>query len=138
MLRSIPAEAAGFNIARLTRHHKEANAMTQAFDLNIHALDAHHSLRAEAGTWLLDVREAHEVARVAYDVERFIHMPLSELQQRHGELPRNGKLIVACAAGGRSQQAMQFLLHRGHTQVCNLAGGMSAWMALGLPVRTAL
>ena len=110
--------------------------MTNTRDLHIKPLDAHQTLQNETDTWLLDVREGHELARAAYDVVRCIHMPLSELQQRHAELPRDRKLIVACAAGGRSQQAMQFLLHRGHAHVLNLAGGLSAWIAHGLPVRT--
>jgi len=84
---------------------------------------------------LLDVREAHEVARLAYEGPHVICMPLSELERRHAELPRNLDLIVACAAGGRSMQAMQYLLHRGHTRVRNLSGGMGAWRTHGLPVR---
>ncbi|MFY7867438.1 rhodanese-like domain-containing protein [Roseateles sp.] len=84
---------------------------------------------------LLDVREAHEVARMAYDAPTVICMPLSELERRHQELPRNLDLILACAAGGRSMQALQYLLHHGHTRARNLAGGMGAWRAHGLPVR---
>ncbi|HLO96469.1 MAG TPA: rhodanese-like domain-containing protein [Burkholderiaceae bacterium] len=86
------------------------------------------------GAWLVDVREAHEVARLSYGVERLIHLPLSELQQRHHELPGDVELILACAAGGRSQQALNYLLHHGHGKLRNLAGGMAAWRAHGLPV----
>jgi len=103
-------------------------------NLSVDAAEAHRAL-SDGECWLLDVREAHEVARAAYDIPQLIHIPLSELERRHAELPRNCDLIVACAAGGRSLQAMQFLLHRGHTRVRNLAGGLSAWMAHGLPVR---
>ena len=89
----------------------------------------------EGNCWLIDVREPHEVARAAYDLPHVIVMPLSELERRHPELPRDADLIMACAAGGRSMQAMQFLLHHGHTRVRNLSGGMGAWRAHGLPVR---
>lgn len=91
-------------------------------------------LLEQGSTWLVDVREPHEVARMAYDHPRVVCLPLSELERRHAELPRDADLVMACAAGGRSQQAMQYLLHQGHQRVRNLAGGMGAWRAHGLPV----
>jgi len=91
----------------------------------------------DAGAWLIDVREPHETARLAYDHPHCVEMPLSQIQQRYHELPRDRPLVMACAAGGRSQQAMQFLLHHGFTRVANLQGGMAAWSAQGLPVRRA-
>ncbi|MBB2484161.1 rhodanese-like domain-containing protein [Mitsuaria sp. WAJ17] len=101
-------------------------------------LDPRSALEAlHQGAWLVDVREPHERARLAYAVQRCIPMPLSELERRHHELPRDAELVLACAAGGRSQQAMGYLLHHGHSKVRNLAGGMAAWMAHGLPVAVA-
>jgi len=102
--------------------------------LQLDPLAALQALQA-GGCWLVDVREAHEVARAAYDHAQVIRLPLSELERRHAELPRDADLIMACAAGGRSLQAMQYLLHHGHTRVRNLSGGMGAWRAHGLPVR---
>ncbi|WP_374673020.1 rhodanese-like domain-containing protein [Ideonella sp.] len=87
------------------------------------------------GAWLVDVREPHEVQRLAFDHPRCLALPLSEFQRRFAELPRDQPLVMAYAAGGRSFQAMQFLAHHGYTQVANLAGGIGAWAAHGLPVR---
>jgi rhodanese-related sulfurtransferase len=56
------------------------------------------------------------------------------MERRHHELPRDADLILACAAGGRSQQALNYLRHMGHPRVRNLTGGMAAWLAHGLPV----
>ena len=84
---------------------------------------------SQATAWLVDVREPAEVQ------PRTLLMPLSELERRHMDLPRDAELILACASGGRSQMAAQFLRQRGHPQVVNLAGGLSAWLAHGLPVR---
>lgn len=86
------------------------------------------------GAWLVDVREGHEVARLGYGVQRLVHLPLSEMERRHHELPRDADLILACAAGGRSQQALNYLRYMGHQRVRNLTGGMAAWLAHGLPV----
>ncbi|MBT9596966.1 MAG: rhodanese-like domain-containing protein [Vitreoscilla sp.] len=90
---------------------------------------------SQATAWLVDVREPAEVQRAAFDDPRTLLMPLSEFERRHVELPRDAELILACASGGRSQMAAQFLRQQGHTQVVNLAGGLSAWLAHGLPVR---
>lgn len=88
----------------------------------------------DSGALLVDVRERGEVARLAFDVENLVVMPLSEFERRHHELPRDRELIIACASGGRSFQAMQYLIHHGHTKVSNLHGGIGMWRANGLPV----
>ncbi|MDL5034075.1 rhodanese-like domain-containing protein [Pelomonas sp. APW6] len=99
-------------------------------------LDPRAALQAiREGAWLVDVREGHEVTRLGYGVERLLLMPLSDFERRHTELPADADLILACAAGGRSQQAMNYLRHLGHRRVRNLTGGMAAWLAHGLPVR---
>jgi rhodanese-related sulfurtransferase len=91
--------------------------------------------RLEAGALLVDVREPHEVARMAFDHPNCVEMPLSQFQQRFMELPRDKPLVLACASGGRSFQAMQFLMHRGYGHVANLRGGIGLWATHGLPVR---
>lgn len=91
--------------------------------------------RLNEGAWLVDVREPGETARLRFDHAHCVEMPLSRFQQRFNELPRDKSLILACASGGRSQQAMQFLIHHGFTHVANLSGGIGAWAAHGLPVQ---
>ena len=92
--------------------------------------------RLNAGTaWLVDVRERAEVARAAFDAPNVVLMPLSEFERRRDELPRDQELILACASGGRSFQAVQYLRHHGYTRVSNLAGGIGTWHMHGLPVR---
>lgn len=87
------------------------------------------------GAWLVDVREPHETDQLAFDHPRCVHIPLSQFTRRFHELPRDQPLVMACAAGGRSFQAMQFLAGQGYTQVANLNGGIGMWTAHGLPVR---
>lgn len=92
--------------------------------------------RLNAGTaWLVDVRERAEIARAAFDAPNVVVMPLSEFERRRDELPRDQDLILACASGGRSFQAVHYLVHHGYSRVSNLAGGIGLWHMHGLPVK---
>ena len=63
-----------------------------------------------------------------------VHIPLAELPERLGELPRDRTLVLQCQGGSRSAIAASFLQARGMTHVVNMAGGFSAWAAAGLPI----
>ena len=43
-------------------------------------------------------------------------------------------MLVLCAAGSRSQQVTGYLLQQGWEDVGNVAGGITAWERMGLPV----
>lgn len=79
---------------------------------------------------LLDVREADEWA--AGRAPGAVHLPMSELVARLGELPE-GPLAVVCRVGARSAQVTGYLLGQGRA-ARNVDGGMLAWQALGLPL----
>lgn len=79
---------------------------------------------------VVDVREVDEVARLA--VPGAVNLPLTELVARVDEVP-DGRVYVMCAAGGRSAQAVEYLTARDY-DVVNVAGGIFAWDAAGLPV----
>ncbi len=82
---------------------------------------------------LIDVREASEFATVrAPDA---ILMPTSTLAARISELPVTRPLMIVCHVGGRSAAVTGFLVRAGRTDVVNVAGGMDAWEAAGLPIR---
>lgn len=86
---------------------------------------------------LFDVREADEVQEQAYVARAVLHIPLSELENRLTEVPKDKVLVMACRSGRRSQQACDILQANGFKHVTNLEGGMLAWEAQGLPVRKA-
>jgi rhodanese-related sulfurtransferase len=82
---------------------------------------------------LVDVREPSEFDEIrAADV---VLMPLSGLQQRLDELPTDRELLFICRSGSRSGQVTAYLRAQGRSDVWNVAGGMLAWEAAGLPVR---
>lgn len=80
---------------------------------------------------LLDVREDDEWA--AGHAPDAVHVPMTELTARLDEVPEADPLYVICRSGGRSQRVTQYLNANGWDAI-NVAGGMSAWAAVGLPV----
>src|SRR5689334_16380798 len=80
-----------------------------------------------AGLTVVDVREDGEWA--AGHVDGSVHIPLSEIPTRVGELPA-GQLLVVCKVGGRSARAVGYLAQLGHDAV-NLDGGLLDWEAAG-------
>lgn len=78
--------------------------------------------------FLLDVRETDEWQ--AGHAPQAVHIPLHELAQRAGEIPRDRQVYVVCRVGGRSAQAVQALNQAGW-QSANVAGGMQAWALSG-------
>ena len=81
---------------------------------------------------LLDVREVPEFHEVRVPGSLFI--PMSELGARVDEVPKDRPVLVLCAAGSRSQQVTGYLLQQGWDDVGNVAGGITAWERMGLPV----
>lgn len=91
-------------------------------------------LMVRNGALMVDVREVDEVAEIAYDVENFINVPLSELESRLAEIPRDKELIIACRSGNRSRMAANILKENGYINLKNLNGGMLAWQEKNLEV----
>ncbi|HET9443756.1 MAG TPA: rhodanese-like domain-containing protein [Acidimicrobiales bacterium] len=89
--------------------------------------------QAEDGSLLLDVREEGEFEAGHAPGAR--HLPLGRLAAEHTTLPRDRTIIAVCRSGGRSARATMALRGAGY-DVVNLAGGMQAWAAAGLPVVT--
>lgn len=88
----------------------------------------------EAGALVLDVREPSEWA--TGHIEDATLIPLGELAARVDELPRDRDVVVVCRSGNRSAQGRDVLLAAGFLAVTSMAGGMTDWIASGLPVIT--
>lgn len=80
---------------------------------------------------LVDVREPAEHRALSIPGARL--MPLGRLDA--AALPRHGKLVVHCQKGARGGAGCQRLLAQNpDLEIYNLAGGIEAWAAAGLPV----
>jgi rhodanese-related sulfurtransferase len=81
---------------------------------------------------LIDVREAWEYAE-GHAVGA-VNLPLSELQARAGEVPRDRDVFLICHVGQRSMVAARFLKGQGVERVLNVEGGTDEWVAARLPI----
>jgi NADPH-dependent 2,4-dienoyl-CoA reductase/sulfur reductase-like enzyme/rhodanese-related sulfurtransferase len=84
---------------------------------------------APDGAVYLDVREPAEFARG--HLSGAINLPLSQLRERFGELPKDREIRVNCGVGQRSYYAVRFLRQNGY-DARNLAGGFQTWQAFQL------
>lgn len=94
-------------------------------------------LDASPAPLVLDVREPEEFVGELGHVRGAILVPLDALARRLPKLAghHDDEVVVVCRAGARSATAAAILRRAGFARVENLAGGMLAWCAAGLPVQ---
>jgi hydroxyacylglutathione hydrolase len=83
---------------------------------------------------VIDVRGASEWNEG--HIERAEHRFLGDLLTSIDDLPRDTPIALHCQGGTRSAIAASLLQANGFTDVANLAGGIQAWKAAGLPIHT--
>jgi rhodanese-related sulfurtransferase len=87
-----------------------------------------------SGALLVDVREPHEFG--ALRVDGAVLLPISRFGVAFRELPTDRPLLLFCRSGNRSAMATDFLRQHGFPDAHNVTGGILAWRAAGLPVRS--
>lgn len=75
--------------------------------------------------YLLDVRTPEEFA--VGTIDGATNIPLAELRDRLGEVPRNKRIVVFCGVGQRAYNAERILRGRGFENVVNLSGGFKTY-----------
>jgi hydroxyacylglutathione hydrolase len=73
---------------------------------------------------IVDVRTAQEWSQD--HLEGAIHIPLPQLRQQIGGIPRNAPLTILCGSGYRSSIAASLLESEGFDRLANVMGGMYA------------
>jgi len=81
---------------------------------------------------VIDIRTPHE--RLEKSIKGSMHRPLNTWREGLPDIPHDRAIIVHCAGGYRSSMAASLLQRDGFTNVSELAGGIAAWEAAGLPV----
>jgi rhodanese-related sulfurtransferase len=103
-----------------------------ASEREVSATEAYERLGTE-GHILVDVRSPAEVA--ASGVAGAVNIPLELLEQAAEQLAAYPSIHLLCRSGARSGMACTLLADRGVPHAKNVAGGLIAWHAAGLPLR---
>lgn len=88
------------------------------------------------GAAVFDVRELHEFCEAR--IPGAVSVPLvgvPESLERFRRAAQDAPVLVVCAKGGRSAQAVGFLRSHG-VDALNVAGGTDAWLLSGRPAET--
>jgi membrane protein DedA with SNARE-associated domain/rhodanese-related sulfurtransferase len=102
----------------------------------ISVAELHAQLSGGAAPVIVDVR-APTVRRLELRrIPGALHVPLHEVEQHMGELPRDGEIILYCDCPNEASaaQAARVLLNHGFRRVRPLYGGLNAWIAAGYAV----
>ena len=81
---------------------------------------------------LIDLRPA-EAFRAGH-LSKARSVPLAEVRRREPEIPRAGRVVLYAGTPEEAAAAYQALREAGHRNVMVLAGGLPAWVRLGLPM----
>ena len=95
------------------------------------SIDVDAAASAPADTVLLDVREYEEW--MSGHAPNAVHIAMSELADRIGELDRTRRTICICRSGNRSARVTAWLREQGF-DAFNMTGGMYAWSSFGHPM----
>lgn len=87
--------------------------------------EVHERMRSGGRVQLVDVRSPGEFARGHIAKAKLI--PLGELEARHGELKKDGDIILYCHSAARSRRGARILARLGHENVYNMSGGLVRW-----------
>ncbi len=88
----------------------------------------------DACTEFFDIREAEEFAQSR--IPGSVLLPLSEINRRLDDFPRDREIIIYCRTGHRSRYLIEILAEHGYTNLINLEGGIVEWYEAGYPVDT--
>lgn len=80
----------------------------------------------------LDVRGEEEWKRG--HIPGAMHIYIGHLEERIAEVPRNKPAAVYCGSGHRAGLGASILLRAGYTDVYNVPGSITGWVAAGYPV----
>lgn len=92
------------------------------------------TLAARGAVRLIDVREPHEYTGELGHIAGAELVPLATVLEASRAWAREQDVILICRSGARSGRAAEALVAAGFARVMNMAGGMLAYNAAGLPV----
>lgn len=90
-------------------------------------------LRAEGYT-VIDVRTQEEYSEGHIEGAVLINIYSPDFKEKIAALDKNGKYLVYCRSGNRSNRAAMYMNETGIKEALNLSGGIKAWIRANKPV----
>lgn len=95
---------------------------------SINPLEVKEKIDNDEDFIFLDVRSGAEVEKDGFiDVKQWVHIPLGEMRQRYGELPKDKEIITLCKISLRGYEAQRILDEHCYKNVKFMDGGNLAW-----------
>lgn len=98
--------------------------------------EASELLDADPAPAVIDVRTPEEFAEGHLEGAVLIDVNDPDFEARIAELDRDQPYVLYCRSGNRSAAARQVMADLGFVDVADVDGGITAWVAEGLPVVT--
>jgi len=76
---------------------------------------------------IVDVRTAQQFAPKHIEDDRVMLVTLGDIRERIGEIPRDKEVVLLCAMGVRSYEALRILHGAGFKDIKYMEGGLQAW-----------
>lgn len=92
-------------------------------------IEQFRQMRTSEKPLLIDVRSRAEFAQA--HILGAVSVPLETLGEFAQSHAKDTRIVCQCQSGGRSKVAGLYLAEQGFSQVYNLEGGLSSWMASG-------
>lgn len=92
---------------------------------NMSPIRFEQELADHADALLIDVREPHEYG--AGHIPNAVNIPLSQLNNKLNDIPKDHKVLLYCQSGMRSRQAARRLSKLGYRNMGHLSSGIMAW-----------
>ena len=99
---------------------------------NISSTQAKALLAKDKKVMILDVRTPEEFQQARLHGAKLI--PISELERRVQEVPRDRPIFVYCSVGARSASAAGFLASQGYKEIYQMSDGLVGWYKNGYPI----
>ena len=117
-----------FRTLKLRAQHEKHAPITELIDYDAfcNPANADEVTEIPAGALVIDVREPYEWRAGHIDGAR--HIPLGDIANRLGELPRDADIVLYCEAGGRSARALDIVRAAGFARAKHLKGGYLGWV----------
>ena len=91
--------------------------------------------KVKEGALIVDVRDKLEVEKVTFDVPNYLNIPITELEERLDEIPKNQEIVMVSLNGDKSLKTTYFLMNAGYQNVYNMHDGIIKWASKGFPTK---